>query len=156
MRAHQVVDQPAHLGPVRQSLPQRQQQYAERAERPNAFDGSQSTNGPIVSQQQIRLESDGQRHRRIVGTAHARGIFVRAVDTFYACRREEPMQCNGLGVVERTRQHFFTNLLRDDDIVSQDTVNQGKPLYLSKKYQWRGIDDDGHSGCRSAAKSSGP
>ena len=40
------------------------------------------------------------------------------------------MQCNGLGVVERTRQHFFTNLLRDDDIVSQDTVNQGKPLYL--------------------------
>ena len=66
------------------------------------------------------------------------------------------MQFNGLGVVERTRQHFFTNLLRDDDVVSQDTANQDKPLYLPKKYQWRGIGDDGHSGCRSAAKSSGP
>ena len=156
MRAHEVVDQPAHLGPVRQSPPQRQQQYAERAERPNAFDRSQSTNGPIVGQQQVRLESDGQRHRRIVGTAHTRGKIVRAVDTFYACRCEEPFQCNGLGVVDRTRQRFFTNLLRDDDVVAQDTVNQDKPLYLSKKYQWRGIGDDGHTGCRSAAKSSGP
>ena len=156
MRAHEVVDQPAHLGPVHQSPPQRQQQYAERAQRSYAFDGSQSTNGPIVSQQQIRLESNGQRHRRIVGTAHARAKVVRAVDTFYACRREEPMQFNGLGVVERTRQHSFTNLMRDDDIVSQDTVNQGKSLYLSEKYQWRGIGDDGHRGCRSAARSSGP
>ncbi len=156
MRAHEVVDQPAHLGPVHQSPPQRQQQYAERAQRSNAFDRSQSTNGPIVGQQQVRFESDGQRHRRIVGTAHARGKITGAVDTFYACRREEPFQFNGLGVVERTRQHFFTNLLRDDDVVSQDTANQGKPLYLPKKYQWRCIGDDGHSGCRSAAKSSGP
>ena len=66
------------------------------------------------------------------------------------------MQFNGLGVVERTRQHFFTNLLRDDDVVSQDTANQRKPPYLPKKNQWRGIGDDGHSGCRSAARSSGP
>ncbi|MDE0446172.1 MAG: hypothetical protein OXH96_05815 [Spirochaetaceae bacterium] len=38
MGAHEVVHEPAHLGPVDQSPPQREQQYAERAERSNAFD----------------------------------------------------------------------------------------------------------------------
>ena len=156
MRAHEVVDQSARLVPVHQFPPQRQQQYAERAEWSNAFDRGQAANGPIVSQQQVRLESDGQRHGGIVGTAHASGIIARAVDAFYAYWRQEPMQFIGLGRVERTRQHFFTNLLRYDDIVSQDTVNQGKPPDLPQEYQRTRIGDDGHSGCRSAANSSGP
>ncbi len=69
MGAHEVVHQPAHLGPVDQSPPQRQRQHAGRAERSNAFDDSQAANGPVVGEQQVRLESDGQRRGRVVGAA---------------------------------------------------------------------------------------
>ena len=66
------------------------------------------------------------------------------------------MQFIGLGRVERTRQHFFTNLLRHDDIVSQDMVKQDEPPDLAQEYQRTCVGDDGQSGCRSAARSSGP
>ena len=66
------------------------------------------------------------------------------------------MQFIGLDRVERTRQHLVSNLLRHDDIASQDAMNQVKPPDLSQKNQRTCIGDDDHSGCRSAAKSSGP
>ena len=66
------------------------------------------------------------------------------------------MQFIRLGGVERARQHLVSNPLRDDDVASQDAVNQGKPPDLAQKYQRTCIGDDGQSGCRSAAKSSGP
>ena len=69
------------------------------------------------------------------------------------------MQFIGLGRVERTRQRFFTNLLRHDDIVSQDMVKQDQqdePPDLPQEYQRTCIGDDGQSGCRSATRSSRP
>ena len=60
---------PAHLGPVDQSPPQRKRQHTGRAERSNAFDDSQAANGPVVAEQKVRLESDGQRRGRVVGGA---------------------------------------------------------------------------------------
>ena len=50
------------------------------------------------------------------------------------------MQFIGLGRVERTRQHFFTNLLRHDDIVSQDMVKQDEPPDLAQRtVNWQAL-----------------
>ena len=119
-------------------------------------DRSQAANGSIVSEEQVRLESDGQRHGSVVGAAHAGGKDSRAVDTFHADRRQEPMQFIRLGRVDRACQHLVSNLLRHDDVASQDAINQGKPPDLAQKYQRTCIGNEGQSCCRSAARSSGP